>query len=125
MSYRTMLKHRCTVLRLVETQQNGYDVHVWQQVGTNVPCWLDLNFIRQGKDPQWTPEAGRAADRTGVWFGMPLANVRSGDRLVMSKGPVGTFAAEGAVDTVWRPKNFHHLELGVKEVAKSILGKPS
>lgn len=120
MSYRTMLKHRCSITRLVESSTNGYVTFNWVPIQTNVPCFLDLTFIRMGKDAMWTPEAGRPADRTGVWFGMPKVDVQSGDQVVMTKGPLGTFQIEGAVDEVWRPQDFHHLELGVKEVGRPI-----
>jgi hypothetical protein len=115
-----MLKQRCTVKRLMDTSINGYSTFGWVDVETNVPCFLDLGFLRMGKDPMWTPEAGRPSDRTGVWFGMPKANVMSGDQIVMTKGPSGTFQLEGAVDQVWRPQDFHHLEIGVKEVGRPI-----
>ena len=115
-----MLKQRCSIQRLVEGTTNGYSTFVWQVVQTGVPCFLDLSFIRQGKDPMWTAEAGRPSDRSGVWFGMPTVDVRSGDQIVMTKGPSGTFQIEGAVDQVWRPGDFHHLELGVKEVGRPI-----
>lgn len=120
MSYRTMLKQRCSIKRLVETEQHGFVVFDWITIASSVPCFLDLSFIRQGKDPLWTPEAGRPSDRTGVWFGLPKVDVRSGDQIVMTKGPSGTFQVEGAVDEVWRPGDFHHLELGVKEVGRPI-----
>ena len=93
-----MLQQRCNIRRLVEGTTNGYVTFTYQTVETNVPCFLDLSFIRKGKDPMWTPEAGRPSDRSGVWFGMPKVNVQSGDQIVMTKGPSGTFQVEGAVD---------------------------
>lgn len=123
MSYRAMMKQRCDVLRLTVTQLNGYESQVWVTVKTGERCFLDLGFIRQGKDPQWTPEAGRAADRSGVLFTLPTTTIRPGDRIKMTKGPVGTFAVEGAIDEAWRPTDKHHVELGVTEVAKAITGK--
>jgi len=111
------LKHRCHVLRLVETNQDGSPVHAWEQVTeTPIRCFLDLTFIRHGKDPHWTPEAGRAADRNGVWFGLNDAPVRPGDRVKMTKGPTGVFEVDGAYDEAWRPTELHHIEVGVKEV---------
>jgi hypothetical protein len=92
---------------------------------TSERCFLDLGFIRQGKDPQWTPEAGRASDRSGVLFLGPTTAMRPGDRIRMTKGPSGTFQVEGAYDEAWRPSDRHHIELGVVEVAKALTGKPS
>jgi len=112
-----MLKHRCDVLRLVETDLNGMPQHDWLTVVENVKVFLDLNFIRKGRDPVWTPEAGRPSDRSGVLFVDPGADVRSGDRVRMTVGPHGTFQTEGAVDEAWTPTKMHHKEIGVVEVA--------
>ncbi len=120
MSYGGMLKQRCTVKFLQEGFVNGVPTSVWVERATGVKCFLDLNFIRKGKDPMWTPEAGRPSDRTGVLFVAGSAVVKSGDRIVMTKGPAGTFQVEGAVDEAWRPTSRHHLELGVTEVPSQI-----
>lgn len=117
MSYRSMLKQRCTILELVETIDDGAPNVAWQVKAENVPCLLDLNFIRKGKDPMWTPEGGRPADRSGVIFFLGDAPIQSGDRILMTKGPAGTFSTEGAFDEAWTPKGRHHIEIGVLEVA--------
>jgi hypothetical protein len=98
MSFRAMLKHRCRVLSMSESSEDGVPVIGWDYVRTNgqpaeYRCFLDLNFIRRGKDPQWTPEAGRPADRTGVFF---------------------------AFDEAWTPSVRHHIEIGVIEVASQM-----
>lgn len=123
MSFKSLLKHRCIILRLVETAQDGSPVFEWQPITqadgtTQVRCFLDLNFIRRGKDPIWTPEAGRPSDRSGVLF--ITTPVKSGDRIQMVKGPAGMFEIQGAVDEAWTPSAQHHLEIGVKEVAVQI-----
>jgi hypothetical protein len=46
--------------------------------------------------------------------------IRSGDRIVMTRGPVGTFLVEGAFDEAWTPRQRHHIEIGVVEVAGQI-----
>ena len=118
MSYKSLLQHRCHILRLTSTSVNGVEVTTYQQI-TEAPirCRLDLQLIRHGKDPHWTPEAGRAAERTGVWFGLVKGDqVKSGDRLLMTKGPTGTFLVEGALDDVFDATKLHHVEVGVKEV---------
>ena len=120
MSYGGMLKHRCTLQELQSAFVDGKPVTTWQPVQTNVACFLDLNFLRRGKDPMWTPEAGRVMDRSGVMFLSTKANVKSGQRVVMTKGPSGTFLIEGAVDEAWRPTSKHHLEVGVTEVPSQI-----
>ncbi len=120
MSYRSLLTHRCTVKRLEETFVDGMPQHQWVVKGTAIPCRVDLQFIRQGKDPLWTPEAGRASDRTGVLFIMPSSQVKSGDRIFVSRGPAGTFQIEGAVDEAWDKDTRHHIELGIKEVSQQV-----
>lgn len=120
MSIRALLRHRADVYRLTESQVDGMPTATWRLVAAAVPCFVDLNFIRRGKDPTWTPESGRATDRSGVAFTMDTADVRSGDRLKISKGPAGTFQVEGAVDEAWKPERLHHMEFGVVEVPSHI-----
>ncbi len=115
-----MLKQRCTLLELSEAFVNGIPQSDWVPVAENVKCFLDLNFIRRGKDPMWTPEAGRVSVRSGVLFLDGSAAVKSGMRVKMTFGPTGTFLIEGAVDEAWRPTSKHHLEVGVTEVPSQI-----
>lgn len=115
-----MLKHRCELLELQDVFEDGIAVSEWVSVADGVKCFLDLNFIRRGKDPIWTPEAGRASDRSGVLFVQGSAPVRSGMRVRMAFGPAGTFLIEGAVDEAWRPTSRHHIEVGVVEVPSQI-----
>ena len=117
MSYASLLVHRVDVQRATVGEVDGLDTYDWNTVQTGVRCRLDLQYIRPGRDPQWTPEAGRATDRTGVAFFLPNTQIRSGDRLIVRKGPKGTFLAEGAVDDAQDRHGFsHHLEVGVREV---------
>lgn len=120
MSYAGMLKHRCSLQTLSSTFVDGVPRTAWVDVATSVPCFLDLDYLRRGKDPMWTPETGRARDRAGVLFLKGTAPVKSGQRIVMSKGPSGTFLIEGAVDEAWRPSSKHHIEVGVTEVPTQI-----
>lgn len=126
MSYNALLKHRCQILRMSETAEDGVPVLGWSPLADDQDqpltfrCFLDLNFIRRGKDPQWTPEAGRPADRSGVFFGQGSIPLRSGDRIKMTRGPAGTFEAQGAFDEAWTPCERHHIEIGVVEVAGQI-----
>jgi hypothetical protein len=120
MSYRSLLKHRCNVIGLVTTADDGSPVTVWQQKATDIRCFLDLSFIRKGKDPYWSESAGRPTDRTGVLFLMGDAQIKAGDRIIMTRGPSGSFSIEGAIDETWTPSARHHLEVGVKEVATQL-----
>jgi hypothetical protein len=121
MSYGGLLKHRCNVKRLETTFVKGVAQTTWVTKTSNVKCFLDLNFIRKGKDPMWTPEAGRISDRSGVLFLAANANLVPGDRIEMVKGPSGTFTLEGALDEAWRPTSLHHYEIGVVEVPNQIV----
>lgn len=121
MSYSSLLKHTCHLLSLQSGFKDGIPTSQWTQVTTKpVACFLDLQFIRRGKDPLWTPEAGRVSDRTGVLFVDKGAVVKSGMRVKIVFGPQGTFLIEGAVDEVWKPTELHHYECGVTEVPTQI-----
>lgn len=122
MSYTSLLKHRCVLLELHDGFKDGIPTSQWVPVSsTPIKCFLDLQLIRRGKDPLWTPEAGRVSDRTGVLFlSADAVGVKSGMRVKMTFGPSGTFLIEGAVDEVWRPTTKHHYELGVTEVPAQI-----
>jgi len=120
MSYAGLLAHRCTIKRQQEVIKNGMPIYVWATVATDVKCFLDLNFIRNGKDPVWTPEAGRPADRSGVGFFLGTAKIKNADRVEMTRGPSGTFSLEMAVDEAWKPKRLHHKEVSVKEVPAQV-----
>lgn len=117
MSYRGLLAHRVTIKRSETTIVDGVESFGWVTVASGVPCRMDLQFIRSGRDPQWTPEAGRMEDRTGVGFFLADAPVRTGDRVIVTRGPSGTFLLEGSIDEVQgRHGRTHHIEVGVKEV---------
>lgn len=118
MSYGSLLKHRCDLMELRESFVKGIPQSNWVVVEQNVKCFLDLNFIRRGKDPMWTPEAGRASDRSGVLF--TATKVKSGQRLRMTFGPSGVFQIEGAVDEAWKPTRRHHYEVGVTEIPSQL-----
>ena len=141
MSFSSMLAHRCVLVDSRETSVDGSSVYSWQIVqsgGVNLilPCFLDLNFLRKGKDLMWVEAAGRPSDRTGVIFFKGSAPVKSGMRILIdppdptavppivgitgTRGPRGAFSIEGALDEAWTPRKKHHLEFGVIEVATVI-----
>lgn len=122
MSFGSLMAHRCTIKRLNQTDVDGAPVYTWTVIKVGVKCYLDLTYLRRGKDPSWSPEAGRATDRTGVFFCGPKEPLKPGDRVEVrvrtSNEKLGTFLIEGAADLVMgnrgRP---HHIEVGVTEVA--------
>jgi hypothetical protein len=116
MSLRALLTHRCTIKRGEATVVDGVESYAWKTVATAVRCRIDLTFIRLGKDPQWSPEAGRSPDRTGVAFFFPDASVKVGYRIAMTAGGIeGTFEIKDIDHTQGR-RHTHHLECGVQEV---------
>lgn len=121
---RHLLKQRMTVQDLIETVVDGAPTYSYTNIATNVRCFLDLSLIRKGKDPGWTPEAGRPADRSGVLFcNVGDVVLKPGQRIVITKGsPAGTFEIQGAIDTVpnARKGETAHLEAFVQEVAASV-----
>ena len=117
MSYSSLLDHRADVKRMTPTIVDGVESMTWRTVGRSRRCRLDLQFIRPGRDPQWTAEAGRPVDRTGVVFFERGEDIRTGDRIVVTRGPIGTFEIDGDVDHVFgRRGRVHHVEVGCKEV---------
>lgn len=125
MSFRSLLKHRCTIMRADVDLDTGSPVYNWVDVKTNVMCRLDLNFVRMGKDQLWTPEAGRSTERSGVIFFLPTAPIKPGDWVKITKGPKGIFSLEAAVDEAWGQSDVHHFEIGAKEVPQQLaLGAP-
>jgi hypothetical protein len=120
-SLRGLLVHRADILRLEVANVAGAPDVSWKTVAKDVRLRMDLNFLRPGKDSGWVPEAGRSPDRSGVAFFLTSADVRSGDRIKMTKGPTGTFLVDGAVDDPTdRTGEPHHIECGVTEVAKAL-----
>ena len=116
MSYSSLLKHRVDIYRISVEDANGIPVTSWTKTLVSIPAFVDLNFIRRGKDPVWTQEAGRPQDRSGVLFLPEYTDIRSGDRIIVTRGPKGSFQVEGAVDEAWRPENQHHMEIGCRGV---------
>lgn len=86
-----------------------------------LPCRLDMNFLRPGKDIAPAPEAGKAPDRLGILFTYPYAPIKAGDRLVAIENdwgliPVkGTFEIRVIPDEAQDFAKTHHLEVQVIE----------
>lgn len=120
MSFIGLMKHRCDIYDLNQKAVDGAIEMQFVRVATNVKCYLDLSFIRKGKDPMWTPEAGRPADRSGVLFMLPTYDIKSGQRIEMTRGPEGQFEIQGAIDLLYRRDRKHHYEIGVTERATSL-----
>lgn len=113
---------RCTILEEIETQQDGLTTASWdiKDAQENIPCFLDLGFIRPGRDPVWTPETQTAQNRSGVLFLPPHSTATPGNRVKMIKGPGGTFMIDSDIDEAWTPHKLHHLECHVVEVNRAL-----
>lgn len=123
MSYRSLLKMRCSILELVETQQDGMPVHSWQTTQVDVRCFADLLFFNgPDNDPLWTADAAKPENRSGKLFLAPNAIVEPGNRIKITRGPSGTFEVQGAVDEAWTPRGLHHLECYVVEINRALAG---
>lgn len=120
MSFNGLLMHRCKVQRNQMDLSSGSAEMKWVDVKTGVPLYLDLMFLRTGRDPVWSPEAGRESVRVGVAFFKGKAPIKNGDRIVMTKGPHGTFFLEMAIDEAWAPTSLHHLEVFVRALPEQL-----
>ena len=117
MSFRSMLVHTCDLYDLTTTDSDGSPVTSYVKVNIKpIPCRIDLNFIRQGKDPLWMPSVARPEDRIGVMFFLPTTNLKAGIRAKITKGPKGIFQLKGAIDEAWDYDSLDHFEVGVAEV---------
>lgn len=112
---------RVEVLRLSMFDGGGYPVYRYTVVEgmESLPCRLDLNFVRPGKDQPMPAEAGRTPDRVGLMFCSTDSGIRSGDRLRAVSGPVeGMFEIRVVPDVAVDYSSGHHMEVQVVEVAQ-------
>lgn len=111
------------VYRLTMSSEDGAVEYVWSAVSSlqRVPCRLDLNFLRPGKDQPAPVEAGRAPDRVGVMFCASSVALKPGDHIRTVSGPVtGTFAIKAVPDQALDYGSAHHIEVQVVEVAQNV-----
>lgn len=121
MSYKSLLRDKIEIQRPVADFSTGSAVTTYQPVYTNIRGNLDLQLIRRGRDPIWTPEASTTPQlRKGVLFLLKGTDIHDGDRVKWTKGGVGLFTVERGVDTPKRPGHDHHIEVWIQEVAPQI-----
>jgi len=91
-----------------------------------LPCRLDLNFVRPGKDQPPAVNAGRAPDRIGVMFTYPYAPIKAGDRVVAIPNAMGDIPVEGTFEIRVIPdkaidySSAHHIEVQVLETNQNL-----
>lgn len=118
---RHLYSSRVEVTRLSVFDGGGYPVYRFEVVPglESVPCRLDLNFLRMGKDQLPAPEAGRVPDRVGIMFCDTTVGLRPGDRVHAVSGPVdGVFEIRVVPDVAVDYAAGHHVEVQVVEVAQ-------
>lgn len=123
MSYSNLLRDRVVVERPTVDLTTGSAITTYQPVdGIPIRANLDLQFIRKGRDPIWTPESSDTTPqlRTGVAFFLRTADVQDGDRIRWVKGGDGLFEIKRGTDMVKRPGQKHHLEVWISEIAPQI-----
>lgn len=123
------LAHTADILELRPVYSRGAAAYDWTVIHEEIPCRLDLAFIRQGKDPGYVQEAGRAADRNGVLFAMPDAPFRPGQRIeIHAPGNPwldgSRFDLGGAVDLAMTLDELHHIEMAATEVPSPTRNAP-
>lgn len=110
---------------------NGLAETSWQPVDdpmlAALPCRLDLNFLRPGKDILPAPVAGKAPDRVGIMFTYAHAPLKAGMRVTAIPDPEypdipipvkGTFEIRVVPDVAIDYASAHHIEVQVVEVAQ-------
>lgn len=115
------------VKRLVTTRNGSKITTAWVDQDaplSAIPCRLDLNFLRPGKDIPLAQNAGVALERMGVMFcqsGLPL---KAGDRIEAIAGPVeGTFDIKVIPDVAVAYSSAHHIEVQIVESVQDLEGK--
>jgi hypothetical protein len=109
-----------TLLALDPTNTDGAPYYAWKTIARNVKCRVDLTWTPPGMN-MFVAEAGRPMDRTGTIFFESQSHVEPGQRIIVTKGPAGTFTVEGQLLRVpGRRGETHHIEAAVTEVAQPL-----
>ncbi len=86
-------------------------------------CRLDMQWVRPGKDQPVPVQAGRAPDRVGLLFCDYGVDLRAGDRIRPTAGPItGVFEIRVVPDAAVDYSFAHHIEVQIIEVAQSLVG---
>lgn len=111
------------VLRPNPVMVDGVLTTTWQVVPgmERIPCRLEVNFYRPGRDMPLPPQAGRAPDRLAVYWVAPSTRLLPGDHLECVSGPVsGTWQIRTLPDVAQNMRTLHHLEGQAVEVHSSL-----
>jgi hypothetical protein len=116
--------------RLVSSQVDGLVTTSWTDISTDgldfIPCRVDLNFIRPGKDDPAPINAGGAQDRYGILFCPPYFPLKAGDRVECIANAYGQLPVEGTFEIRSIPdkaidfSRAHHIEVLVFEIPQDL-----
>lgn len=112
MLVRAALKHRVTVRRASESDEDGVPTYEWSQVAQGVPCLL--THVETQAD-QSKPKTAQA-DRVGTLLALTDNSIRPGDLIEFTCGPSGRFKV---LPDEYRRFDLHgpsHVEFKVTEV---------
>ena len=117
------LGNRCTIIRQTSTNVDGVLSVTWTEVAANVPCRIDLTFVRVGRDLLYKPDSGRAPDRNAVGFFRVNTDLKVADRVVITddSGLSGTWEVFIKPEQATTISKAHHLEVELREVSQSIV----
>lgn len=108
---RSLLRHRAEVVRGLHEVVDGISWTSWDAAVESLPCLLSVDGFQTEKLSE-----DDTADRLGILFTLPGANVKPGDRLNMTRGAVGTFRVLEAPANVATLNGLSHCEFRVSEV---------
>lgn len=123
--YNSVVKTR----RFSSAQVDGLLTTSWQDVTGElayVPCRIDLNFIRPGKDDPSPINAGGPQDRYGILFCDPNVPFKANDRIVCIPNDSGELPVEGTFEIRSVPDkaidfaHAHHIEVLVFEIPQDL-----
>jgi hypothetical protein len=114
-SIRNILRHRAQVKRASTTVVSGMPTTTWNTILSDLPCLLDAGTQGQ-PEPQYTATQQTTLDRSGLLFALPTADLKPGDRVVLTRGQSGTFVIKPAPSNVSTLSGVHHREFRCEEV---------
>lgn len=119
------------VMQSKTMNRDGHTLMTWVVVAglARVPCRLDVNFVRPGKQALPPQEAGRSPDREGTaFFGSDYGTrIKPAYRCVAVTNdegiiPVlGTFEIRAWPDAAQDMEGPHHYEVGIYEVSSMVV----
>jgi hypothetical protein len=111
----SLLRHRATVKRAERTTLNCEPLNVWSVVDGDLWCLLDP--LGAQTEASYSSEVQPTRDRSARLLTAPDADLRPGDRVILTRGAVGNFRVTSDPATVSTLTGPHHCEFVVEQVA--------